>query len=183
MTTTPAPPPPQPDAAPAAGDWFLRPLSPADWPQVAAIFNHYVRHTSAAFFEQELPATVLGKLLESSRGLPSLAVAAREDSARVGGFGLLRPYHASPVFARSAELTCFLDPALTRQGLGSRLLAALGQAARQRGVDHMLATVAADNQASLAFHRYQGFSEVGRLPQVGRKHGQDLSLVLLLREL
>jgi phosphinothricin acetyltransferase len=45
----------------------------------------------------------------------------------------------------------------------------------------MVAAVDADNLASIDFHRALGFTEVGRMPETGRKFGRWLDLVLLQR--
>eukprot|EP01037_Dinobryon_pediforme_P034782 gene34782-40862_t len=43
----------------------------------------------------------------------------------------------------------------------------------------MLGAIAADNAASIALHAAAGFTEVGRLPEVGRKFDRWLDLVFM----
>lgn len=43
--------------------------------------------------------------------------------------------------------------------------------------------IGADNEASLRLHRRYGFSEAGRLPEVGHKFGRWLDIVLMTRRL
>lgn len=154
----------------------LRPLNETDLPALAAIFNHYAVNSPAAFFEQPLPPAFLAKLGESTAGLPFLVA---EAGGRVAGFGLLRPHHPSPVFARTAEIAYFLAPEQTRRGLGSRILAALEEAAWARGIDCLLACIASENQASLGFHARHGFQRCAELRHIGRKFGRDFSVVYM----
>ena len=45
----------------------------------------------------------------------------------------------------------------------------------------MVAGIDADNLGSIAFHRALGFTEVARMPEVGRKFDRWLDLVLMQR--
>ncbi|MFS0884107.1 ribosomal protein S18-alanine N-acetyltransferase [Aeromicrobium sp. 179-A 4D2 NHS] len=49
-----------------------------------------------------------------------------------------------------------------RQGVGSRLLEAVEDAARSRGAERMLLEVADDNEPALALYRRAGYRETGR---------------------
>ncbi|WP_346728822.1 GNAT family N-acetyltransferase [Paroceanicella profunda] len=56
---------------------------------------------------------------------------------------------------------------------------ALEAGARAQGLHALVGGVGSENTASLAFHRALGFTEVGRLPEVGRKFDRWLTLVLM----
>ena len=45
----------------------------------------------------------------------------------------------------------------------------------------LVAAVDADNDASIRFHEALGFTQVARMPEVGRKFDRWLTLVLLQR--
>src|SRR5512142_900693 len=104
-------------------DIHLTPLTPADRQALVDLFNYYVEHGFAAFPEQPLPLAFADRLLELARGYPTIA--AKDPAGRLLGFGLLRPHNPLPTFAHTAEITYFLAPDHTRQGLGTRLLQTL----------------------------------------------------------
>jgi L-amino acid N-acyltransferase len=45
------------------------------------------------------------------------------------------------------------------------------------GISIFLANISAENQASLAFHRKNGFKECGRFHQIGTKQGRTFDIV------
>lgn len=79
------------------------------------------------------------------------------------------------------ELTIHVDRAHQGRGVGRVLLEALVERARTSDVHVLIAGVDGANDASIAFHQRLGFREVARMPEVGRKFGRWLDLVLLQR--
>jgi len=159
----------------------LAPISPADREEIVDLFNHYVRSSFAAFPDREVPYSFFDLLMEAAGGYPTLA--ARDAAGTLIGFGLLRPHHRLPTFARTAEITCFLAPARTRQGLGSRILEELERQARTRGIATLLAPISSLNEPSLAFHLKHGFVEAGRFRQIARKMGHLFDVVWMQKML
>ena len=69
------------------------------------------------------------------------------------------------------------------QGVGRALMARLEDHARTQGIHVLIAGVSGENEAAIAFHRAIGFTEAARLPEVGRKFGRWMDLVLLHKRL
>ncbi len=153
----------------------LESLAEAHRGAVVAIFNHYIVHGFAAYFDTPVPEAFFDRLRALAAGHP--AVAAVTEAGTVAGFGLLHPWHPAPTLRRTAEISYFLHPDHCRQGIGRRILEHLVTAAPGLGVDNILASISSRNAESLAFHRKHGFVEVGRFPAVGRKHGADFDVV------
>jgi L-amino acid N-acyltransferase len=66
-----------------------------------------------------------------------------------------------------------------RRGVGRALLADLVERARSLGHHSIVASVSADQAASVALHRAAGFVEVGRMRELGVKFGTWLDCVYL----
>ena len=162
-------------------DIQLTPLTPADACAAIDLFNHYVLHSFAAFPENPLPEAFFGRLLEATRGLPT--VAAKNSSGRLLGFALLRPHIPWPTSSHVAEITYFVAPDSTGQGIGSRMLAELEARARDLGIRTILAAIASLNAGSLAFHLKHGFAEVGRFRDVCIKRGTPFDAVWMQKML
>jgi phosphinothricin acetyltransferase len=141
---------------------------------VMRIFNYFVEHSFAAFPDTASPYSFFDRMLEMAREYSALVV---RDGPEVVGFGLLREYQPFAVFKRSAELSYFILPEHTGKGLGSTFLQRFLCTAKSMGVDRLLARVSSQNQQSLRFHERRGFVECGRMPEVGRKFGQDFDVV------
>jgi phosphinothricin acetyltransferase len=160
----------------------LEPMAEPHRKQVVDLYNHYVETSFAAYPETSAPYALFDRFLAITRGYPAL-VATSERTGEVVGFAFLHPYHPATSFNRTAEITYFLSPAHTRQGLGTLFLQSLEEAARPLGVDCLLANVSSRNEASLEFHRKQGFVECGRFREIGRKRGEDFDIVWFQKRL
>jgi phosphinothricin acetyltransferase len=161
--------------------YSFQPLDPCHHQAVLEIFNHYIRHSMAAYAEDEIDAQGLMRLLEMLKGYPTAVVIAPQGQAV--GFAFLRPIHHLPTFRRAAEIAYFIMPGHTGQGLGAALLQRLEDGARDMGIDTILASVSSHNHGSQRFHRRHGFEQAGRFIKVGRKHGQDFDVVWMQKRL
>ena len=162
-------------------DSGLQPLAEAHRHAVIDIYNHHVDHGFASYREVRLPYEAFDKFLALAEGHPAFACLGEDGSME--GFGFLHAWHPSECFRRTAEVTYFFRPEATRHGRGSLLLGRLLEGAAAMGVDRVLASISSRNEQSLAFHARHGFRECGRLPQVGRKHGEDFDVVWMVKEL
>ena len=144
------------------------------------IFNYYVENSYASYFKKKVGVEFAARLMGLGERYP-LVVA--KDGGRVLGFGLLHPYHPGDAFDRTAELTYFLHPDCTRQGIGSCVLAYLTEQAHLMRVRTLLASISSRNEQSLNFHRKHGFEEVARLPGIGEKFGEPFDVVYMEKRL
>ena len=162
-------------------DYTLERMAEAHRQPVIDIYNHFVERDFAAYREKPLPYAAYDRFLSMASGYPAYVAVAPADE--VAGFGFLHAWHPAECFARTAEITYFLAPDRTRQGIGSRLLGALLEGAGPMGIDRILASISSRNEASLSFHCRHGFEVCGRFPQVGRKFGEDFDVVWMARRL
>ncbi|MGE5295918.1 MAG: N-acetyltransferase family protein [Solirubrobacterales bacterium] len=162
-------------------DIRLSPLTSADGRDVVDLFNHYVANSFAAFPEEPVPYPFFDRLMEAARGWPTLA--ARSPDGRFLGFALLRRHNPWPTSAHVAEITYFLSPDATGQGIGSKMLAELETRAKDHGIRTILASIASLNEGSLAFHRKHGFVEVGCFRNICIKRGTFFDVVWMQKTL
>lgn len=67
------------------------------------------------------------------------------------------------------------------RGVGRALIEVLVEHVRSSDIRVLVAAVDAANEASVTFHQHLGFTEVARMPEVGRKFDGWLDLVLMKR--
>jgi phosphinothricin acetyltransferase len=159
----------------------LEPMAECHGREIIDIFNLYVRQSFAAYPDQPVPHEFFARFQQMTQGYP--AYVAKVASGQVAGFGFLRPFHLASTLRRTAEVTYFLSPQFTKQGIGTALLNRLIEEALPRGIDSIVASISSKNEESIAFHRKNGFRECGRFERAGRKHDQDFDVVWMQRQL
>ena len=167
----------------ANADLIIRAAANADAEHIAAIFAHYVTSTMVTF-ELE-PPTVRDwrdKLRESqSAGRPFVVGMV---SGQVVGYAYVGPWRLKPAYRHTVEDSVYLAPGHTGLGYGRSLLADLLARACETGARQVIAVIAdTGHPASVRLHQGAGFTQAGRLRQVGFKHGHWIDTLLLQRDL
>ena len=139
----------------------------ADLGEITRIYNHAVEHTTATFDLETFSVEARRGWFERFDDRHPCLVAEVDDT--LAGFAYLLPYRPKPAYARTAEMTVYVDEAFRRRGIARALYEALIDHGRAVGLHALLAVVADANPASVALHASLGFREVGRLEEVGRK--------------
>jgi L-amino acid N-acyltransferase len=163
----------------------IRSATHHDLPAIRQLFNALIPTTTIAWRDE--PATedeMATWFAERQRAGHPVLVA--EVDGTVAGYTCWSTFRGGPRFPgyrHTVEDTIHVHRDHHRRGIGRALLQALLDLARHREVHVVVAGIDADNAESIALHAALGFSEVGRMPEVGRKHGRWLELVLMQRVL
>jgi phosphinothricin acetyltransferase len=161
--------------------YTLEQLTEHDRTAVVDIFNYYIEHSFAAYWETPRGYGVFDQFAALTGDYPTAA--AKTDAGETVGFAFLRPYHPADSFRHTAEITYFIAPEHTGKGLGARLLEYLTAAARKKEITILLASISSRNDGSIRFHRTHGFVECGRFLSIGRKHGELFDVVWMQKQL
>jgi L-amino acid N-acyltransferase YncA len=156
---------------------LVRDAEIADLGAVFEIYNHEVVH-SVSTFDTELrdPATDEAWLTGREARYPVL-VAVRRDELL--GWGALSQWSPRGAYARTAEVSVYVDHRHRKEGVGRLLLGALIERAPAGGIAVLLARVTGENPASVALHEGLGFNRIGTQRRSGEKFGQVLDVALL----
>jgi phosphinothricin acetyltransferase len=155
-----------------------------DLPAIVDIYNDVIATTNAIYRDDPITLEDRAAWLAERRadGFPVLV--ARDDAGAVLGLGSYGWFKTSPPgYATTVEHTVMVAPGARGSGLGTRLVEALVAHARDAGFHMMVGLIAAANAGSLALHERLGFREAGRLPEIARKDGAWVDLVIVQREL
>lgn len=154
----------------------------ADLPRIAAIYDEQVRTAVSTFDLEPAPLSYWEARLASTEPGDHLLVA-WSDEGTVLGYAYSSSYRPRPAYARTREVSVYLDASARGQGLGRALYDDLLARLAADGVHQVLAVVALPNDASEALHRACGFTRVGVLPEVGRKFERWIDTALWGRTL
>ena len=157
----------------------IRPSRDEDVEAITAIYAHHVLHGTGTFETDPPSAAEMAARRADvlSKRLPYL-VAQRDGE--ILGFAYCNWFKPRPAYRFSAEDSIYLADAARGQGLGSKLLDALSQAAEAVGVRKLIAVIGdSGNAGSIGVHRAQGFTHVGVLKDCGWKFGEWRDVVLM----
>lgn len=161
----------------------VRPAGETDLPAITALFNALIPIDATAWREHLADADEMGRwwTAQAEAGHPVLVAVA---DGRVVGYATWTGFRGGdrfPGYRRTVEHTIHVAGDQHGRGVGRMLLEALVDEARRRDVHVVVGAIDSANTGSLAFHRALGFTEVGRMPEVGRKFDRWLDLVLVQR--
>jgi L-amino acid N-acyltransferase YncA len=153
---------------------LIRPFQPGDEHAIAAIYNHYILHTTVTFEEEALSVEQMRARIDGHRQHHPWLVCERDGE--VVGYAYGTKFHARAAFRHTLEASVYLKVGCERQGLGRALYGALIPQLRAQGCHTLVAVIALPHEGSVALHEALGFQACGRLPQVGFKFGQWLDV-------
>jgi len=149
-----------------------------DLPQILAIYNDVIRHSTAVFSNEEFTAARGETWFDAkmSRGFPMIVA---RDASGVTGFGTFGEFRSWPGYRHSVEHSVHVRSDRRGQGIGRALLVELKARATASSKHVMIAGIDADNAVSIGLHRSLGFTSVGHLHEVGYKFGRWLDVVFM----
>jgi phosphinothricin acetyltransferase len=156
----------------------VRSATPEDAAAVTALWNRMIKDTLATFTTQAKTDVQIADMITARS--PAFWVA---ETDRVIGFATFGPFRSGPGYAATMEHTVIVDAAALRGGTGSALMDAVEAGARAQGGHVLVAGISSANPNAVAFHQQKGFTQVARMPEVGRKAGQWLDLILMQKTL
>ncbi len=161
----------------------VRRLAVADLTQVSSIFGWYATHSVATFEESPRTGADWTRLRNEldELGLPFLVA---DADGEIAGYAYAGPWRRKPAYSSTVEDSIFIAPAKAGFGIGRLLLTELMATCADAGSRQMIAVIAdSDAEASVRLHKSCGFTEAGRLADVGYKHGRWIGTLLMQRAL
>jgi carbon storage regulator CsrA len=153
----------------------------ADLPAINKIYNDYVLESTCTY--QEEPSTVEERAVWFAAHDVKHPITVAERDGEIVGWGSLSKFHPRSAYARTVENSVYIRHDCRRQRIGETLLADLMERATQIGHHTILALIDTEQRGSIALHEKYGFTECGRLREVGFKFGRWLDVVYLQRRL
>ncbi|MFC7490385.1 MULTISPECIES: GNAT family N-acetyltransferase [unclassified Knoellia] len=136
----------------------------------AAIYAHYVEHTTATFEEVAPDAVEMASRIAAAQDRHAWLVA--EQDGALLGYAYGGPFKARAAYRYSCEVSVYLDVTARGAGLGRTLYAALLARMESLGMRMACGGVTLPNEASEALHLALGFEPVGTYRRIGWKHAQ-----------
>lgn len=158
---------------------LIRPAVERDAETIAEIYNDAVLNTTAIWNDNTVDVSNRIKWMSDrhAAGFPVI-VAVDEADAVLGyaSYGDWRPWDG---YRHTVEHSVYVRKAARGGGTGTVLMQALIGLATDQGKHVMVAGIESENSASIALHKKLGFTDAGRMSEVGNKFGRWLDLTFL----
>jgi L-amino acid N-acyltransferase YncA len=168
--------------APQVSKCLVRPSTPADIPDVTAIYANFVATSTATF---EIVAPDESEMLRRRRAVldRNLPYLVAELRGYIVGFCYASQFRPREGYRFTVEDSIYVRPDCIGYGVGKMLLAELISQCQEKGCHSMVACICGVNVSSVALHASLGFQEVGLLSEAGNKFGEWLRLLIMQRHL
>jgi L-amino acid N-acyltransferase len=155
----------------------IRDAAREDCAAMCDIYNHYVRTSTCtlALVEETLEERL--RWFDSHRRGQPILVA--DDAGEIAAWASLSSYHPRGGYARTVENSIYVRHDRRGAGLGRALVEALIARAKEHRYHTMIASVSADQDASIGLHTRLGFVPVAHCREVGFKFDLFVDVVLL----
>lgn len=155
----------------------IRSAAEGDVPAITEIYNQVILRSTATF--DTVPKDPEERRLWIHGRGPQHPVLVAEEDGSVLGWASLDPWSDRCAYSATAVDTLHVKEDARGRGVGTALLSALLDSARERGIHTVLARIESGNEASIRLHERFGFRTVGVMREVGRKFGQLLDVHLM----
>ncbi len=159
----------------------IRPYRPEDTPAILDIINYNILHSAALYDYHPRSLEQQTAMLEDklSKGFPVIVAL---EGEQLVGFGYYGEFRFREAYKYTVEHSVYAHPDCIGKGIGSMLLQALLDIAKQQNLHTMIGVIDSENKSSIAFHERFGFKTVGILEEVGFKFDRWLDAVLMMRK-
>ena len=164
----------------------LRLAKSEDAEQLLAIYSPYVESSDSRLsnvsFEYVAPsvAEFRERIENISAAFPYLVI---EENGVAVGYAYAHPFIARFAYQWSAEVTIYLAPEGQHKGFGTLLYKALDKLLLLQGIVNLYACIAGDNEASIGFHKAQGYYINGTCSQCAYKNNMWLDMLWMEKKL
>lgn len=154
----------------------IRPASRDDLGRILDIYNHAVLHSTATSDRHPNTLEKRTAWFDQLRAL-DLPILVAEAEEGVAGWASLNPYSPKDGYRFTADVSVYVAPEAQGKGIGTKLLAALVDAAQSRQLHSLVASIDASNAASIGLHEKFGFQTVACYRELMFKFDRWLDVV------
>ncbi|WP_239082789.1 GNAT family N-acetyltransferase [Subtercola lobariae] len=153
----------------------IRTAVEADLPQILAIHNDAIEHSTAIWTDTLATLAERQTWLAEHQTPRQLAIVAAEGD-EVLGYATYGPWRAKEGYRFTIENSVYVRTDQAGRGYGRELMNALIADAKKSDFHAMIAAIEAGNVASIRLHENLGFVDAGTIEAVGFKFGRWLDL-------
>ena len=147
----------------------------SDFEFIKEVYDYYILTSTATYYTEKISVNELKDfILTGHKKYKSYLIKANNAYC---GFCYLSQYKKRQAYDRTAEISLYLKPEFTGQGIGRTVLKHLEKVARKNGICVLLAIISGDNESSVQLFEKSGYEKCAHFKQVGEKFNKILDVV------
>lgn len=158
-------------------DVGIREASPADYADIAAIYNAYIEQGKSSMDESCKVAKDIAGWVKKFNDREQLFVAVYEGG--VIGWGIIKRYSDREGYRFACETAIYLQPNYRGKGIGTKFKQFIIQRCQSLDYHHLVAKIFASNQTSIEYNRKLGYEIVGRQKEIGYKNSEWMDIIIM----
>ncbi|PZD96696.1 GNAT family N-acetyltransferase [Paenibacillus sambharensis] len=159
------------------GKQTVRQVHEHDLDRVLDIYNQGIEDRIATLETEQKDRTYIDNWLQEHQGRYTALVA--EHQGEIAGWAALNRYSHRCAYDGVADLSVYVDRAYRGQGIGSLLLPALEEAARNNHFYKIVLFTFPFNAGGQGLYRKSGYREVGVFEKQGRMDGRYIDVMIM----
>ncbi|NOU68329.1 GNAT family N-acetyltransferase [Paenibacillus sp. LMG 31461] len=153
----------------------FKPLETSDIPLLMDIYNHFVIHSTYSFHTEPVALPEFTESVVHANPRYQTYVILLDE--KLQGYVQIMPHKKKQAYDTTGEVTIYLHPACVGKGIGSASIQYVEAFAKERDFHSLIATVCADNSASIHMFTRNGYQQCAHYREVGFKWGHFLDIV------
>ena len=162
----------------AEGAITVREAEPGDAAAIARIYNQGIEDRQATLETQPRTPEERAEWLAGHDARHPVLVAVDERGAVIG-WGSLNVFNPRPAYAQVADFSVYVAREARGRGVGSLLLGALEERAREIGFHKLVLAAFPINAAGMRLYQRHGFRTVGIYQEQGMLDGQWVDVIIM----
>lgn len=157
------------------------PAAADDLPRIIEIYNSTI--PSRLVTADIEPVTIESRLSWFHAHTPdSRPIYIIKDGDEISGWISFESFYGRPAYAKTAEVSIYLDASIRGKGFGSAALSYVISKCPGLGIENLLAFIFGHNEPSIRLFQKFGFEQWALLPEVAELDGIKRNLVILGRK-
>lgn len=159
------------------GDWIVREAEEKDIDRIRDIYNQGIADRIATLEERPKTREEMDQWFRQRSSRYAVLVA--ERNGVVQGWASLNPYSHRCAYSGVADISIYIDRLWRGKGIGSRLLRALEEKAKENSFHKMVLFTFPFNHLGQGLYRKMGFREVGVFRNQGKLDGRFVDVMAM----
>lgn len=148
----------------------IRKVTLEDAPQIAEIYNYYVKNTHHTFETEPLSLEEIEARINKITSIYPYLVA--EEDGEILGYAHAGRFKLRQAYEHSCEVMIYVKNDAKKRGVGTSLYLELFDLLDEMNIHVMIAGIALPNDSSVKFHERLGFAKAAHFKEIGYKLGR-----------